>query len=305
MTNSIPWDLYRTFLHVLNAQSLSGAARSLGLTQPTVGRHISELETRLGLALFTRSQAGLQATEAALQLRTQLEQMQHVAASIERSAHGQNAVRGAVRISASEVIGVEVLPAILAPLRTEHPELAIELVLSDSVHDLVGREVDIAVRMTRPQQDVLLAQRIGEVELGFFAHRKYLAKHGMPISLADLANHSLVGFDVETPFLREAGDAIGGWVRDSFAYRCDSNLAQMALVRAGAGVGAMQVRLAAHDRNLVRVLHHEMNLSMTTWVAMHSDLRQSARCRAVFDALVAGLRDGEGTELRAPKTEGR
>jgi DNA-binding transcriptional LysR family regulator len=291
MTNSIPWDLYRTFLSVLNAQSLSGAARSLGLTQPTVGRHISELESGLGVALFTRSQAGLQATDAALQLRTQLEQMQHIAASIERSAHGQSAVRGAVRISASEVVGVEILPAILAPLRAAHPELAIELVLSDSVHDLVGREVDIAVRMTRPQQDVLLAQRIGEVELGFFAHKKYLAKKGTPKSLADLAHHTLIGFDAETPFLRAAGSTIGGWTRDSFAYRCDSNLAQMALVRAGAGIGAMQVRLAARDKNLVRVLPKQMNLSMTTWVAMHSDLRQSARCRAVFDALVAGLRE--------------
>lgn len=291
MTNSIPWDLYRTFLAVLNAQSLSGAARSLGLTQPTVGRHISELESGLGVALFTRSQAGLQATDAALQLRSQLEQMQHVAASIERSAHGQSAVRGAVRISASEVVGVEILPAILAPLRAAHPELAIELVLSDSVHDLVGREVDIAVRMTRPQQDVLLAQRIGDVELGLFAHKKYLSKSGTPKTLADLVQHSLIGFDVETPFLRAAGSAIGGWTRESFAYRCDSNLAQMALVRAGAGIGAMQVRLAARDKNLVRVLPKQMDLSMTTWVAMHSDLRQSARCKAVFDALVAGLRE--------------
>lgn len=290
MTSSIPWDLYRTFLHVLNAESLSGAARSLGLTQPTVGRHISELESGLGVTLFTRSQAGLQPTDAARQLRLQLEEMQQLAASIERSAHGQNAVRGAVRISASEMVGVEILPQILAPLRAAHPELVIELVLSDALEDLVGRSADIAVRMTQPQQDVLLAQRIGKVALGFYAHEDYVARMGKPQSMADLAGHSMVGFDVETPFLRTAGAAIGGWPRDAFAYRCDSNLAQMALIRAGAGIGVIQAGLAARDSKLVRLLRKEMNLEMTAWVAMHADLRNSARCRTVFDALVTGLR---------------
>lgn len=291
MTTSIPWDLYRTFLQVLNAQSLSGAARSLGLTQPTVGRHISELESGLGLVLFTRSQTGLQPTDAALQLRVQLEEMQHAAAAIERSAHGHNTVRGAVRISASDVVGVEILPSILAPLRSRYPELAIELVLSDAVQDLLGREVDIAVRMTQPQQDLLLAQRVGEVTLGFYAHKEYLAAQGEPKSLTDLTRHSLIGFDLETPFLKAAGASLGGWKREGFAYRCDSNLAQMALVRAGAGIGVYQSGLADREKNLVRVLEKEMNMGMTTWVTMHSDLRHSARCKTVFDALVSGLKD--------------
>ncbi|WP_374580753.1 LysR substrate-binding domain-containing protein [Pseudoduganella sp.] len=216
--------------------------------------------------------------------------MENAAASIERSAHGHDAVRGAVRISASEVVGVEILPSILAPLRAKYPELAIVLVLSDAMQDLLGREVDIAVRMTQPQQDLLLAQRVGEVALGFYAHKDYLATHGKPKKLSELAKHSLVGFDKETPFLRAAGAKLGGWERAGFAYRCDSNLAQMALVRAGAGIGGYQVGLAAREPNLVRVLPKELHMTMTTWVTMHSDLRQSARCRAVFDALVTGLK---------------
>jgi DNA-binding transcriptional LysR family regulator len=83
---------------------------------------------------------------------------------------------------------------------------------------------------------------------------------------------------------------LGGWKREDFAYRCDSNLAQMALVRAGAGIGGYQVGLAARDRNLVRVLEKEMHMTMTTWVTMHSDLRHSARCKTVFDVLVGGLK---------------
>lgn len=290
MTTSIPWDLYRSFLHVLDAGSLSGAARTLGLTQPTVGRHISELEAGLAVALFTRSPAGLLATDAALQLRTQLEEMQQIAASIERSAHGHGEVRGAVRISASEVVGVEVLPPMLASLRSNYPNLATELVLSDALQDLVGREADIAVRMTRPAQEVLLAQRVGDIKVGLFAHKDYLARHGAPSTLADLSHHSLVGFDTDSAFLRAARSGFEVWSRENFAYRCNSNLAQMALVRAGAGIGGYQCALAARDSNLVRVLPKAMNLVMTTWVVMHADLRQSARCRVVFDALVAGLR---------------
>src|ERR1700735_5106743 len=109
MTTNIGWELYRSFLSVLKEGSLSGAARVLGITQPTVGRHITALEQALGVALFTRSQVGLHPTEAALGLRTSAETMESTAASLERAAtaHGEG-VRGAVRVSASEVIGVEV-----------------------------------------------------------------------------------------------------------------------------------------------------------------------------------------------------
>src|SRR5215470_11904946 len=103
MAREIGWELYRSFLSVLQEGSLSGAARALGLTQPTVGRHISTLEELLGLVLFTRSQTGLIPTDAALALRGDAEAMHTTAASLERAARGFGSeVRGAVRVSASE-----------------------------------------------------------------------------------------------------------------------------------------------------------------------------------------------------------
>lgn len=291
MTSSIGWELYRTFLAVVEEGSLSGAARVLGLTQPTVGRHIAALEQTLGLPLFTRSQAGLMPTDGALALRSHAEAMQSTAASLERVARGfGTGVQGAVRISASEVVGVEVLAPTLAVLTREHPGLELELVLSNRVQDLVHREVDIAVRMTSPKQDVLLATRVGDVMVGLHAHPDYLKRRGAPKTMADLAQHTLIGFDHETPFIRSARASLPGWSRDRFAHRCDSDLAQLALIRAGAGIGVCQVALARREPKLVRVLADKLSVPLTTWIVMHEDLRHNPRFRTVFDALVRGLR---------------
>lgn len=293
MTSSPGWELYRSFLAVLQEGSLSGAARALGLTQPTVGRHVSALEQALDLSLFTRSAAGLQPTESALALREDAELMQSTAAALERAARGLGqAVQGAVRISASEVMGVEVLPPILSELQARHPQLEIELVLSNRVQDLLRREADIAVRMTVPRQEALLATRVGEVPLGLHAHRHYLARHGRPQSLAELASHRLIGYDQETPFLRAASARLNlpAWSRERFAARCDSDLGQLALLRAGAGIGICQIALARRDPELVQLFPQQFSMALESWVVMHEGLRRSPRCRMSFDALVQGLR---------------
>lgn len=291
MDKDLGWELYRTFLAVLTEGSLSGAARALGITQPTAGRHVAALEASFQQALFTRSQTGLLPTEAALALRVYAEAMQSHAAALQRAvARGQGeGVSGTVRVSASEVIGVDVLPPAIARLRQAHPGLAIELVPTNRVQNLLQREVDIAVRMALPEQDQLIARRVGDVEIGLFAHRDYLALHGTPSTPADLAEHALVGFDAPTPFLRAATKAFPAWKREAFALRTDSDLAQLALVRAGCGIGICQTALARRDATLVRVLPEHFALLLPTWVTMHEGLRASPRCKVTFDALVEHL----------------
>jgi DNA-binding transcriptional LysR family regulator len=290
MANDVGWELYRSFLGVLHEGSLSGAARALGITQPTVGRHVLALEKSLGLALFTRSQAGLMPTEAAFAIRAYAESMDSAAAALRRAAesHGEG-VKGTVRVSASEVIGVEVLPAVIARLQQQHPRLKVELVLTNRVQDLLRREADIAVRMTDPKQDSLIARRVGSVALGLHAHRHYLDQRGIPRTPNDLAKHVLIGFDEETPFLRAARQSLPAWTRQAFSLRTDSDIGQMALIRAGCGIGVCQVALARRDPLLVRVLPRQFELKLETWIAMHEDLRNSPRCKATFDALVKGL----------------
>lgn len=283
------WALYRTLLAVLDEGSLSGAARQLAITQPTVARHIDALEATLGTDLFIRSQRGLEPTDLARTLRPHAEVMAIAAATLLRTASGApGAVEGTVRISASEVIGVEYLPLILAQLRREHPALVIELALSDRVDDLLGRAVDIAVRMTDPKQGALLARRLPPVELGFHAHVDYLERVGMPTAVADLSRHDVIGYDAETPALRAMATRLAPLDRRGFALLADSNLAQFAAIRAGFGIGICQVAVARRNPTLVRVLP-DIALHLPLWIVMHEDLKTSARYRIVFDALAVGL----------------
>jgi DNA-binding transcriptional LysR family regulator len=215
--------------------------------------------------------------------------MESTASALERTAASQgDGVRGVVRLSASEVIAVEVLAPIVARLREQHPALSVELVASNRVQDLLRREADIAVRMMQPRQELLIARRIGHVDVGLHAHPRYLAARGTPRNPSDLASHSLIGFDQETAFIRGVMKAIPGLRRDSFSIRTDSDLAQLALIRAGAGIGFCQVAIARRE-GLTRVLPRKFTLALDTWVTMHEDLRNSPRCRVAFDALVKGM----------------
>jgi DNA-binding transcriptional LysR family regulator len=286
------WDELRTFVEVSRDGSLSGAARRLGLTQPTVGRHIDALEAALGLTLFTRSPRGLTPTPAALALEPHVEAMATAAAALGRAASGEAAAdRGAVRVTASDVIGCEVLPPILAAFHAAHPGIAIELALSNRTADLARRDADIAVRMVRPTQSGLVARRIGASRIGLYAHRDYLARFGEPRSLADLASHCVIGFDRDNSSFRGAGDFARTLTRETFGFRCDNDLAQLAALRAGVGVGGCQENIARRMPELVAVLPNAFHYALEVWLVMHEDLKATRRVRRLFDHLAVGLTD--------------
>jgi len=284
------WSHYRALLAVLRDGTLSGAARDLGLTQPTLGRQIAELERQLGTALFIRSQRGLMPTDAARDIAPHAQAMAAAAGSMMRAASGGTSdAAGVVRITASETIGAEVLPPLLADFRRANPGVMIELALSNRVEDLLRGEADIAVRMVRPTQQALVARQIGEVRLGLYAHRAYLKHSPAPKSLAMLASdHALIGFDQETPFLREMLSRLP-ITRNDFALRTDSDLAHLAAVRAGFGIGFVQHGIARRDRNLVAILPNEISLPMEMWLVLHEDLRASRRLRLMMEHLTKGL----------------
>jgi DNA-binding transcriptional LysR family regulator len=285
------WDLYRSFLAVFRLGSLSAAARELELTQPTLGRHIQELEAALGQALFTRSQAGLSPTHAALQLHPHAEAMASAAAALLRAASGaRDEPEGVVRLTTSEVMGVEVLPPLLTAFREAHPGIVIELSLSNANQDLLRRDADIAVRMARPTQSALLARRLGSVPVGLFAHHRYLARHPAPKSLEELARgHTIIGFDADAIAARSFRLSGLPITRDLFAFRSDSDHAQLAAMRAGFGIAGCQKRIAARDRNLVAVLPKAVGFDLEMWLVMHEDLRTSRRVRLLYDHLAGAL----------------
>ncbi len=298
MTSPQPgWELYRSFLAVVRERSLSAAARSLALTQPTIGRHIDALEEALGLSLFTRSQAGLHATADAVALVPYAEAMATAADALARVASGEaQEERGSVRITASEMIGAEVLPPCLAAFRESHPRIAVELVLSNRTEDLLRREADIAVRMVRPTQGALMARKLGVLRHGLHAHPRYLKSHGAPRSGAELKEHPIIGFDKNASIRRLPNLGIP-LSRELFSFRCDSDLGQYAALRAGFGIGLCQVALAKRD-GLVPVLANDVGFELGVWVVMHKDLKSSRRVRLLFDHVAVHLQAYIASELR-------
>jgi DNA-binding transcriptional LysR family regulator len=295
------WELYRSFLAVMREGSLSAAARLLGMTQPSLGRHIRELEETLGVSLFARSPQGVSPTDLAHALLPHAQAMASASAALRRAATTRDdAVAGVVRIAASEVMGVEVLPPILAAFRERHPGVVMELSLSNQAENLLRRDADIAVRMGRPTQDALVARQVGKIALGMYAHRRYIKAHGRPSTMAELAGHALIGFDRETAYIRSMRPAGVPYAREHFALRTDNDLAALAALRAGYGIAICQCAIADRDRSLLRLFADSFELHMDTWVVMHEDLRRSALMRALYDHL-ATLLMGYANNVPSPR----
>jgi DNA-binding transcriptional LysR family regulator len=283
------WDLFQSLHAVLTAGSLSAAAKLRHLTQPTIGRHIDQLERQLGAPLFLRSPRGLQPTELALALRPHLDDMSAAAQAALRDASGSaEGTAGVVRVTASEIVGVEVLPPILAAFRETHPQIDVEVVLSNRNEDLTRRDADIAVRMSRPTQNTLVARKIGTVGLGFYAAPDYLARHPAPTTWDELEDHAIVGFDSRPPYLPRDTLFDRPVTRDLFAYRTDNDIAQIAAVKAGFGIGVVQHCIARRS-GLTAVMPGALPLTLEVWVCMHENLKASRRMRLMFDHLAAGL----------------
>lgn len=284
--DGIDWSLYRSFLAVMRQGSLSAAARSLGLTQPSLGRHIDALEQALGVGLFIRAQHGLSPTPLATELLAAAEAMETASRQAARIASGSAAEEGGtVRLTVSQIMGGEVLPQILTDYRRMQPRVTIELVLNNKSEDLLRREADLAVRMVRPTQQTLIAKRLGRVDIGLYAHASYAKAHGLPRSVLELTRHTVIGPDQDPTALALARQRGLELPRELFALRSDNDLAQLAAVRAGFGIGGCQVGIARRDSALVPVLPEELTFSLDMWLVMHSGLRSNKRVMGLFKYL--------------------
>jgi DNA-binding transcriptional LysR family regulator len=282
------WDLYRYFLAVFECGSLSAAARRLVTTQPTVSRQIARLETMLGANLFTRSPDGLTPTDAALRLYESAQIMANAVAAIQRSVQ-DDGDGGSLRITAPEVIGVEVLTPLLAEFRATYPGQRLELSIAEHNEDLLRREADLAVRMQRPEQEALLVRGLGRSLVSLHAHRSYLERYGIPETREALAAHSLIGYDRHER-LHAHWQAQGFPLPiDALAFRSDCAMARLAALRAGMGIGLCHARLAAHEVDLVALDPKLFSFELEIWLAMHEDQRQRIGLRRLFDFLAVRL----------------
>lgn len=287
MSKSVSWDDQRIFLAVLETGSLSAAARHLGVTHPTVRARIEALEQELGILLFTRSVNGMTPTETAEVLKDAARTMSMASELFVRQACSpQGEIAGVVRISVSELMGVEVIPAMLRTLREKHPALRIELSLSNVRADMLSHEVDLAVRTVAPTQGALVARKVAVIPIGLFASPDYVARRGSPDTLDEVARHDLIGPDRNLADLRIAAHLGPEFAPGRCVIRTDSHPAQLAAARAGLGIAVCQVPVGASDPRLVHILPDWSISALETWITTHENLVRVPRVRAVFDHLV-------------------
>lgn len=283
--NNLPhydWEWLRAFLAVARTGSLSAAARELGQSQPTLSRQIQALEASTRLQLFARSTQGLSLTDAGQSLIEAAEGMEQSSELFQRQVLGlSNELTGELRLSANEIVGIFLLPPALSAFRSLHPGLQLELVIANEASSLSKREADVALRMFRPRQESLVARRLPDLELAFFAHRDYLARNGKPTSLGELNAHTLIGFDQQIHLMQAGAPPELQIRRQDFALRTDHMLAQIQLLRSGAGICVTHKGLAQRWPELETVLEWLPLPKLEFWVVCHSDTRYSARVRAL------------------------
>lgn len=288
---ALDWSLVQAFLAVAETGSLSGAGRQLGTSQPTLGRQIKAIEAQLGAELFHRQPRGFALTQTGADLVAPAQAMQDAVRQISLRAAGQQArLEGTVRITASVATSVMHLPSVIANIRKLEPQIEIELVASDDSRNLLYREADIAVRMYRPTQLDLVTQHIGDIPLGIFAAKSYVAERGMPQSADGMLDHAFVGYDLDTSILEGFRNFAPDVDRHFFKTRCDDNIAYWELVRAGCGIGFAQRGIGRDDPSMVEI---DLGLPLPVlpvWLTAHEAMRQTPRIRRVWTLLEAGLR---------------
>ena len=267
------------FHAVMTTGSLSAASRKLGVAHPTIRRHVEALEAELGLTLFTRSANGLTPTAMAETLLPFAGAALEEAAALARAASERaNALEGVVRLTTSRVVATHVLPPVLAELAQLAPSLRFEVAATDRAENMLHRAADIALRFTPPTQQALVAKRLSDVEIGFFAAPSL----DLPPGLTDLTDVPFIADDREAVMLPRMAEA-GLPLPERLVLRCDDPLAQIAHLQAGLGVGVCQVKLGQR-LGLTRILPDHA-YPMPAWLVLHEDQRQTARIRFVFDHL--------------------
>ena len=286
------WDDLRLFLAVARAGSLSGAARSLGVTHSTVFRRIGAFETRLGVRLFDRLPGGYALTQAGEEMRDSVIRIEEEITALALKVTGQDQrPHGTIRITTTDLLAVGVLPRHVAAFRADWPEIEIEVIVADTVLDLTRREADMALRIGNPGQETLVGRRVGR--LGFAI---YGAAGRAP---ADPSDSDWIGYGAaHGPLSRN----LARWWPDARqAYRTNSITAAHAAAKAGIGLAALPCVIADGDPGLIRAAALPEDFMLDLWLLTHEDLRQTARIRLFLDFMATALAaDSDLLEGRCP-----
>lgn len=285
------WNDIPIALAVAKHGSLSGAAQALGKNHSTVFRRLAALEQDLGVRLFDRLPTGYTATATGSELLAHAERAADAVDDLARAALGRDdRPAGDVRLTTNANLAADHVAPILARLATTHPDLRVEVIVSDSEYDLTRREADLALRATRAPPEHLVGRKVGDYQWHVVGTEAYFAQQGRPHRLEDLDTHRFIGPApalAGLPALRWLTEHIG---RDQVATSANSFTSMAAMAKAGLGLAVLPSDQV--DPALQRVLRVPLRPAQcgALWLLNHPDLREVARIRAVSDALYNDLR---------------
>ena len=287
------FDELQIFIAILEAGSLSGAARHLQRSAPAVTRALEALEDRVGVRLIERTTRRLAPTEAGVRLA---ETARRVLADYEDAVHEQESgpLRGKLRITAPHVFGRRHLtPAIIAFLDL-HPALQVEMVFNDRNVDLIEHRIDLALRIGELPDTAMVARRVGQVRRVLVASPAYLERRGAPASPEELERHDViynsgVSNNSEWRFLHQGRELV---VKLTPRLSVNEIDAILMAVLAGRGIGrplSYQVAEQVADGSLVRLLGDYEPAVLPVHLLVNGTRHMPPRLRACFDYLAAHL----------------
>lgn len=284
------WNQVRAFLATAEEGSLSAAARALGLTQPTLGRQVTALEDDLGVPLFERVGKSLVLTPAGDLLAKHVREMGQAAERLSLAASGQvHAVEGTVRISATEMMSVYLLPEIVAALRVAHPALVIDVVSTNDLSDLRRREADIAIRNAEPTDPEMFARRIRMDQGALYASKELLDQIGPIETAEDLRTAPMVDFDDQHQLMTGLSARQLPVGASNVVALSKSHVVHWELVKRGVGIGANATSIGDRTPGVVRLLPDTLTFEYPVWLVAPRELKTSRRVRIVFDTLAEYL----------------
>jgi DNA-binding transcriptional LysR family regulator len=280
------WNLIRAFEATARAGSLSAAARTLGLTQPTLSRQIAALEAALGVTLFDRVGKRLVLTEAAGGLLAHARGMSEAAGALSLAAAGQaHEVAGTVTVSASDGVAAYLLPGILGGIGRAWPQIAVHVVVSNGLSDLRRREADIAIRHVRPEQPELIGRLAQECPVHFYASQAWVSARGGTPLLSQLGAQDILAFAPVERFVEQLRGCGIEAPSGGFRFASENSVTLWEMARRGLGVCAMLREIGARTPDMIPMAPERPLFHAPIWIVSHRELRTSRRCRIIFDAL--------------------
>jgi DNA-binding transcriptional LysR family regulator len=282
---NIDWSHTRTFLVTAEEGTLSAAAKILRLTQPTLSRQISALESDLGIMLFERVGQRLVLTNSGLKLLEHARLMGDAALQFSLVAKGQSEqIEGSVTISVCELDAVFRLPKIIAKLRKAEPGIDIEVVVTNKASDLKRREADIAIRSFCPTQNDLIVKKIGTEGIWFYGTQGYLDTIPAISEYSELKDIQIIGFGNDSSLLNLLNKKGWNLSKKNFQLITSFQLLQLEFCKEGLGLILFPDTLA----NQVPYLRCALKsfgpiMQLPIWLVCHQELRTNLRVRRVFD----------------------